>query len=174
MAGFFSKLRGTFSSIFQLGKTGPNLKANGSVIEHRDNTDAAFVIARALDPVAANDLVTLQYLRANNRLSMTIGGNLSTPTLPSVNLGVEIENQATTLTILQGRRGVPGTSGTSTIQLEINGAAIGGASLSWASTDAAFTFKSVAISQAVAVGDYVSFRLTAAEANGEDIFLEVN
>jgi hypothetical protein len=63
---FFSKLRGTFETLFQLGKGGPNLKNASGVIEHRDNADAAYAISRGADPVGNNDHVTLQYFNANN------------------------------------------------------------------------------------------------------------
>lgn len=61
-----SRLRGTMSTIFQLGKAGPNIKNSSGVVEFRDNADAAYVIARGLDPVGANDLVTKNYFDTNN------------------------------------------------------------------------------------------------------------
>lgn len=63
---FFSKIRGTFETLFQIGKNGPQLKNNAGVIENRNSVDAAFVIARALDPVGNDDLVTLRHFNANN------------------------------------------------------------------------------------------------------------
>jgi len=63
---FWSKIRGTFETLFQISKGGPQLKANGAAIEHRNAADSAFVITRGLDPVAANDLVTLGYFNAHN------------------------------------------------------------------------------------------------------------
>jgi hypothetical protein len=63
---FFSKIRGTVESLFQIGKGGPQLKNNAGAVEVRNAGDAAFVIARALDPVAVNDLVTLGYFNAHN------------------------------------------------------------------------------------------------------------
>lgn len=63
---FFSKLRGTMESLFQLGKGGPNLKNNGGAIEHRNNADNAFAISRGASPVGNDDHVTLQYFNANN------------------------------------------------------------------------------------------------------------
>jgi hypothetical protein len=89
---FFSKLRGTFETLFQLGKGGPNLKNNAGIIEHRNNADAAFVIARALDPVAANDLVTLGYFNANNaaaqgvnvaKMPLLLATKVSTAAIPN-------------------------------------------------------------------------------------------
>jgi imidazolonepropionase-like amidohydrolase len=61
----WSKLRGTSEAFWQLGLGGPQLKANASAIENRNAADAAFVVARALDPIASNDLVTLAYLIAH-------------------------------------------------------------------------------------------------------------
>lgn len=63
---FYSKLRGTFESIFQIGKGGPNVKNNSGVIEFRNAADNAFALARALDPVGNNDLVTLGYFNTYN------------------------------------------------------------------------------------------------------------
>jgi hypothetical protein len=70
--GFFQKLRGTFETIFQIGKGGPNLKNNSGAIEARNNADNAFAILRALDPVAANDLVTLGYFNSNNAAALDV------------------------------------------------------------------------------------------------------
>lgn len=67
--GFFSKIRGTFETIFQLGKGGPQLKNSAGVIEGRDPSDAAYAIVRGLDPVANNDLVTLGYFNNNNAVA---------------------------------------------------------------------------------------------------------
>jgi len=61
---FYSKLRGTIETIFQIGLGGPQLKANAGTIEHRNATDAAFAIARGADPVGVNDLTTKQYVDA--------------------------------------------------------------------------------------------------------------
>lgn len=105
---------------------------------------------------------------------MQLGGRFPTGGLPLTDIGNEISPIAATLVNFRARRGVPGISGTTTIQLEINGAPVAGATLSWVTSDAAFTLKSVVISQAVAVGDRVSFRLTSSEVNGEDIFAETD
>lgn len=65
----FSKIRGTIETIFQIGLGGPQVKANAGAVEMRDPTDAAFVITRGLDPVAANDYATKNYVDAG-----TLGG----------------------------------------------------------------------------------------------------
>lgn len=58
----WSKLRGTIETIFQLGIGGPNLKANGVVVEARNAADSGYAIVRGSTPVADNDLVTKQYV----------------------------------------------------------------------------------------------------------------
>jgi hypothetical protein len=49
-------------TIFQIGKGGPQVKANAGNLEGRDATDAAFVIVRGATPVGANDLATKAYV----------------------------------------------------------------------------------------------------------------
>src|ERR1700693_902403 len=63
---FFSKIRGTYEALFQIGKGGVQLKNNAVKLEVRDAADAAFVIARAADPVGNDDLMTLRYCNAHN------------------------------------------------------------------------------------------------------------
>jgi len=67
----WSKIRGTIETIFQIGLNGPQVKANGAAVEMRDATDAAFVITRGLDPVAANDYATKNYVDSG-----TLGGSI--------------------------------------------------------------------------------------------------
>jgi hypothetical protein len=57
--GLFSNIVGTTSNLFQLGLGGPQIRNNAGVIEARNPANSAFVIARGLDPVAANDLMNL-------------------------------------------------------------------------------------------------------------------
>ena len=89
--GFFSKIRGTFETLFQIGKGGPQVKNNAGVVEMRDPADAAFVITRGLAPVAANDYVTKGHFDANNdaatgvtvvRMPLAIATKVSTGTVP--------------------------------------------------------------------------------------------
>lgn len=78
-----ARLRGTFSSLFRLGKpsdaTSIQIKNNTGVFEARDQTDAAYVIGRGAAPVGNNDWVTKQYLENNPvegavvQLSFTVG-----------------------------------------------------------------------------------------------------
>lgn len=105
---------------------------------------------------------------------MQLGSALDSATLPLTNCGLEIAQVAKTLTVFRARRGTPGSSGTTTIQLEINGSAVVGATLSWTSGDGAFALKSVAIVQAVVAGDRISFRLTSSEVGAEDILAEAD
>lgn len=113
---------------------------------------------------------------AENTLNMNALGNLALAgALPRVNVGPELTGGATTYVDFRARRAVPGTSGTTTIQLEHNGVAVVGAILSWTSADAAFTLMSVAIALPVIAGDRLSFRITSREAGSpRDIYAEVN
>lgn len=138
----------------------------------------------------ASDLtavVGLQYLAqlltqsGFNTLPMTItlyqmqlGSALDVPTLPLTNCGLEVVQTTKTLTSFRARRGTPGSGGTTTIQLELNGVLVGGATLSWTPVDPAFTLKSVAILVAVVAGDRLSFSLTSAETGAEDILAEAD
>jgi hypothetical protein len=103
-----------------------------------------------------------------------IGQELDTFDIPFLNAASEIVSSAKTLTTFSGRRAVPGSSGTTTVQLELNGAPIGGAILSWTPSDLAFALKTVAISVSIVAGDRLSIRLTSAETGGEDVFAEAS
>lgn len=105
---------------------------------------------------------------------MVLGGALDVPTLPLENAGIEISNTDTVLNTFQALRGVPGTSDTTTVQLEINGSPVSGTSLSWTSSDGAFSLKTASIDELVSIGDRLSIRLTSAEAGAEDIFSQVS
>lgn len=105
---------------------------------------------------------------------MQVGSMLSAAPLPLSGCGGEVMSIGTTLTTFQARRGTPGTSGTTTVQLEVNGVVVGGATLSWTPADGAFALKSVAISVAVNTGDRLSMLLSSAEVGGQDIFGEVS
>lgn len=132
-------------------------------------------------------VIGFQYLSQNwtqqgfNNVSMTItlfqfqlGNALDAVTLPLLNCGTDIVSIVKTLTKFRGRRGTPGSSGTTTVQLELNGAAIVGAVLSWTPGDAAFSLKTVDITTTLAEGDRLSFRLTSAETGAEDLWLETD
>ena len=84
-------LRGTMSDLFQLGKTGPNLKKNGTAIEARNNADSAYTIVRGATPVGNDDLTTKLYVdgisaaTAVKEIQFTIGTSTasSTATIPA-------------------------------------------------------------------------------------------
>jgi hypothetical protein len=106
---------------------------------------------------------------------MALGGKIPTASLPLSSLGVEIASQASSLTEIKGRRGTAGASGTTTIQLEVNGSPVTGATLSWATSDGAYALKTATFaSTPVAAGDRISFRVTSGETNAYDIFVEAN
>jgi hypothetical protein len=107
---------------------------------------------------------------------MNVLGNLAfAGPLPRVNIGPELTGGPTTYIAFRARRGIPGSAGTTSIQLELNGVAVVGAILSWLSTDAAYTLKSIGIGVAVIAGDRLSFRLLSREAGSpRDIYAEVN
>lgn len=56
---------------FEIGKKGPRIKDNAGVIEHRNQADNSFAIARGADPVGPNDLVTKKYLETQANVSVT-------------------------------------------------------------------------------------------------------
>lgn len=65
----WSKIIGTIETKFQIGLGGPQLKANAGSIDARDSADAAYVKIRALDPAAAQDVATKNYVDTG-----TLGG----------------------------------------------------------------------------------------------------
>jgi hypothetical protein len=62
----YSKIRGTFETLFQIGKAGPQLKNNGGNVDVRNPADAAYVNVRGADPLTNDDLLTLRYFNANS------------------------------------------------------------------------------------------------------------
>jgi len=88
---FFSKIRGTFETLFQIGKAGPNIKHSSGVLEIRNNGDSAYAIMRGLDPVGAQDFVTKTWHETNNaaadgevtvKMPLALVNKTSTTTLP--------------------------------------------------------------------------------------------
>jgi hypothetical protein len=63
-------------STVELGKAGPKIKNSSGVIEHRNNADDAYAIARGAHPVGDNDFVTKFYMetKANVYASGQIDG----------------------------------------------------------------------------------------------------
>jgi hypothetical protein len=113
---------------------------------------------------------------SSNTLNMNALGNLTfAGLLPATNVGPELTGGPTTYIDFRARRGSAGSAGTTTIQLELNGAAIVGAILNWTSADPNFTLKSVVIALPVIAGDRLSFRITSRESGTpRDIYAEVN
>jgi hypothetical protein len=108
-------------------------------------------------------------------IDMAVTGELNNAgTLPVVRLGSEVAGKALVLTSFRGRRDVAGLSGTTTIQLEVNGIVVPGAILSWLSTDSDLTLKTALISESIVPGDLISFRLISRELNASNIFAEVD
>ena len=88
---FISKIRGTFETLFQIGKNGPNVKNNAGVIEMRTAADDAFVITRGLAPVSDDDFVTKKHFDDNNsaatgltlvEMPLALATKISTATIP--------------------------------------------------------------------------------------------
>jgi hypothetical protein len=134
---------------------------------------ATGVVYFLVDPTAGA-AVWITFSGQGTVYQFEIGQELDTFTLPFLNAASEIVSGAKTLTLFSGRRAVPGSAGTTTIQLELNGSPIGGAILSWTPSDLAFALKTVAISVPIVSGDRLSIRLTSAETGGEDVFAEAS
>jgi hypothetical protein len=64
----WSKIRGTYETIFQLGKGGPNLKNATGVIEARNAADGAYALMRGLAPTApgstGEDIPNMTYFKS--------------------------------------------------------------------------------------------------------------
>lgn len=127
---------------------------------------SGFSLVRCLNTVSALSV---------DGINLAIGGTLDGLDLPASNLATTLIGAAGTLTTFQARRGLMGSSGTTTIQLEINGSPIAGSTLTWDETvDPSNARKTVSINQAVAVGDRISLRVTSVGPDAEDIFAEVH
>ena len=61
------------SNVLEFSKGGAKVKNSSGAIEARNNGDSAYAVLRAADPVAANDVVTKQYLEANGPAISVIG-----------------------------------------------------------------------------------------------------
>lgn len=146
-------------------------KSNGTLIDTLP-TGKLFLIIHGDNDTW--DTHILNSTGTNTPYHMVLGGKYSNVQLPLTGIGIEIAHTDTILKTFIGRRGVVGNSGTTTIQLEIDGAAIPGATLSWTTSDAAFALKSVPIDQTITAGARISFRLTSAETNGRDIYTVVS
>lgn len=89
-------------------------------------------------------------------------------------VGTNLVGSATTLITFSARRAVPGSGGTTTIELAVDGVLTGN-TLSWVPADLAWALKTVVISSPVAANARVSFDITAAETgNPRDIIAMVS
>ena len=89
---FFSKIRGTFETIFSIGKANRvQLKNSAGVLEIRDAADAAVLITRGLAPVGDDDYVTKKHFDDNNsaatgltlvEMPLLLATKVSTSTIP--------------------------------------------------------------------------------------------
>lgn len=59
------------STNVELGKRGPRLKNNSDVIEHRNQDDDGFVVARGAHPLDENDFATKRYVDTHSGISVT-------------------------------------------------------------------------------------------------------
>jgi hypothetical protein len=104
------------------------------------------------------------WIRQAVEYQLSVGGFLSGETLPLSDLGIETIYDSRTLTELRAIRRVAGSSGTTTVELELDGVATGD-SLSWSGgVDADDTEKTATISLAVTAGQRLTFRVTSVEA----------
>ncbi|MDX1643432.1 MAG: hypothetical protein R3244_03635 [Thermoanaerobaculia bacterium] len=111
---------------------------------------------------------------ARSGVSLHIGGSLDSLDLPAGNLGTEILPEGAALTTFSATRGIAGTSGTTTVQLELNGALVAGAAVSWTPADGDYSNKSVTGFEVfVDEGDRLSLRVTSAEVGGADVYVKV-
>lgn len=100
----------------------------------------------------------------------SVGGPLDVPEFPATGLASSIAPSATQFAHIRARRGAQGSSGTTTIQFELNGTPVSGAMVSWASDDIDWSEKSASFGpQAVLSGDRLSIRILASESGAEDV-----
>jgi hypothetical protein len=109
----WSKLRGTYETIFQIGKGGPNLKNATGVIEARNAADGAYALMRSLAPptpgTTGNDVPNMTYFKSSRhvvKVAVALVTAESTEELPDsvtvTNCWIEVETPYTagaTLTI---------------------------------------------------------------------------
>lgn len=91
----FERIAGVLSSFFQIGGPGgPGWNDNAGALEAKNSTNSAFAVIRGADPVASNDLVTLEYLNTAGPVSLPIpnfqlhkvlifNGNVSSGSVPT-------------------------------------------------------------------------------------------
>lgn len=128
---FPSRLRGTLSAFFRLGKPSDpasvQWKNNGGAVEARNYDDTAFVVGRGLAPVGTNDWVTLGYLGTAPQAVRTVRFTASGPYTESDWVdGPWYNRTGGALTILDvtAWREFAGTSGQTVVDILLNGTSI--------------------------------------------------
>jgi len=98
----WSKLRGTYETVFQLGKGGPNLRSVAGNIEARNAANGAYTLLRSLAPsvpgTTAEDVPNMTYFKTSRhvvKLPVALVTAESTEELPDnstvTNCWVEVE-----------------------------------------------------------------------------------
>lgn len=103
-------------------------------------------------------------------VEMAIGGNLPTTAFPYTELAPRIAGAGASINTMGFRRATPGNSGTTTIQLQVNGADVPGATLSWTPADGAWALKTVTFADfVVSQYDRITLTLSSAEPGAADV-----
>jgi len=102
-----------------------------------------------------------------------IKGTLSNLSLPLTGLGIELIAENTTLSKIYAMRGVAGTNGTTSIEIELNGIGTG-IVMTWIPGDGNNRVKTTDITLNVVSGDILTFKITSAEMGSEDIFIKIS
>lgn len=144
----------------------------------RDPTNAVGDVIKLVDvgggtpglPAVDGSQLTNVTAAPKPQLFFTVGQDLGALDLPAFNLASDVMSVAGNVDSIRARRATPGSSGTTTIQLELNGSPVSGATVSWTTSDGAFAEKTASFGpQAVVAGDRLSIRVTATEVGGEDV-----
>lgn len=86
----YKNLLGTILTKFKIGKSGPILKNNSSILEIRNTSDSAFQVLRCSDPIGNDDAVTLRHYNANlGNVDRVIVEFVLNNTLPSIATAVD-------------------------------------------------------------------------------------
>jgi hypothetical protein len=148
---FWSKIRGTFETIFQIGKNGPQIRNSSGALEARDSSDAAYAIMRGLDPVGAQDFVTKTYFDTNNAAAQGLTYvSLALSTSGVVSVGT-IPNNATIRDVV----------------LKVSSAYNGGATWAFARTGGGASIMASGDNDALTVGEYHVPQVTSWGSTGD-------
>lgn len=102
--------------------------------------------------------------------TMNIIGDIETADLRSCS---QIASSDGTLSEFFGRRRIPGTAGTTKLQLMVNGSAISGVVLTWTRHDQDFAYKRTRFTLNVKKGDLIELKLLDAETDASDIYMKL-